>query len=280
MTSELEYCASVVQESDKDRFIASLFAPAQYRGALYALYAFDIETSRIGALVSEPLAGEVRLQWWHDAIAGTGTAAGSPIATALLFVIDDYRLPADLLTGLLDARRFDVYREPMSTPEELRRYAAATAGAIYALAARILGAEDDLAAVADAAALVTTTATVLQSLPRDASQGRIYVPAELLAAHGGSVAQLLAGEQSAGINAALSQMGREALAEIEIVRASLMRISETLHPAFLPLAVAQRLLLRMEKRCSDPFSPGELPQWRRQWILWRAARDLPKALAA
>jgi phytoene synthase len=36
------------------------------------------------------------------------------------------------------------------------------------------------------------------------------------------------------------------------------------------------LLTRMERRDYDPFKLVELSQWRRQWILWRAARrDFP-----
>jgi phytoene synthase len=42
-------------------------------------------------------------------------------------------------------------------------------------------------------------------------------------------------------------------------------------PAFLPLAWVAPLLARIERN-SDPFAPIDLPQWRRQWLLWRAAR--------
>jgi hypothetical protein len=29
----------------------------------------------------------------------------------------------------------------------------------------------------------------------------------------------------------------------------------------------------MERRRYDPFVPDPLPQWRRQWLIWRAARN-------
>jgi phytoene synthase len=43
-------------------------------------------------------------------------------------------------------------------------------------------------------------------------------------------------------------------------------------PALLPVALAGPTLARMERRDYDPFAPVEIAQWRRQWLIWRAAR--------
>ena len=76
------YCADLVRNTDKDRFLASLFAPAERREALHALYAFDIEVARVRDLAREPMPGEIRLQWWSDVLSGTraGEAAANPVA--------------------------------------------------------------------------------------------------------------------------------------------------------------------------------------------------------
>jgi phytoene synthase len=42
-------------------------------------------------------------------------------------------------------------------------------------------------------------------------------------------------------------------------------------PALLPVALAGPTLARMERRDYDPFVPVEIAQWRRQWLIWRAA---------
>jgi 15-cis-phytoene synthase len=43
-------------------------------------------------------------------------------------------------------------------------------------------------------------------------------------------------------------------------------------PAFLPVSLCEPYLRLMEKPGYDPFKNViELPQWRRQWILWRAS---------
>ena len=53
----LSHCAAEVREHDPDRYLATLFAPADAREALFALYAFDHEITRVRRVVSEPVAG-------------------------------------------------------------------------------------------------------------------------------------------------------------------------------------------------------------------------------
>jgi phytoene synthase len=112
-----DYCAELVRTADRDRYVAALFAPAECRSALFALYAFNAEVARVRDLAREPLPGEIRLQWWSDVLRGErgGEAQANPVAAALLESIAHYRLPLDKLIDLLEARRFDLYDEPMAT---------------------------------------------------------------------------------------------------------------------------------------------------------------------
>src|SRR3982074_2398383 len=98
MQDAFAHCEALVRSADKDRFLAALFAPAEHRGALHALYAFNIEVARVRERIREPLAGEIRLQWWSDAIAGEGAGdvRSNPVAAALLAVMARYRLPIGL----------------------------------------------------------------------------------------------------------------------------------------------------------------------------------------
>ena len=46
---------------------------------------FSIEVGSVRDRVREPLAGEIRLQWWRDVIeAGSEAGQGSPVAEALM----------------------------------------------------------------------------------------------------------------------------------------------------------------------------------------------------
>src|SRR6202012_3984343 len=108
-----------------DRFVPARFPPAGVRKHLYALYAFNGEIARVRELAREALPGEIRLQWWRDAIVGEARGEGSanPVAAALLDTISPCRLPADPLIRLIDAHAFDLYDDAMATLADLDAYA-------------------------------------------------------------------------------------------------------------------------------------------------------------
>jgi phytoene synthase len=276
MQDAFAYCEALVRTADKDRFLAALFAPAEHRGALHALYAFNLEMARMREIIREPLAGEIRLQWWNDAIASraAGEAGANPVAAALLATMARYRLPAELLTGLIAAHRFDLYDEPMGTLADFNDYARATASAIIELAARILAPDNtpDLGELAFQAGLGHAIAGLLRALPVHAARGQSYVPAEVLERHGASLSGIAAKQATPSLRAALAEMrslAREHLAEAGRLAAS---VPAATLPALLPVALARPVLDRMERQDYDPFVPIELAAWRRQWRLWRAAR--------
>ena len=64
------FCTELVRSHDFARYASTLFVPAAQRRALLAVYAFNVEISRVRAQVSQPLPGEMRLQWWSDMLAG------------------------------------------------------------------------------------------------------------------------------------------------------------------------------------------------------------------
>src|SRR3954470_9085740 len=128
MADAFDHCEALLREGDKDRFLASLFAPPKYRRALHALYAFNLEVARTRELAREPMPGEIRLQWWRDVLGGVGRGEvdAHPVAAALRDVVVRYRLPPRMLTGLIDARTFDLYDGPMTSVAELDNYATQT----------------------------------------------------------------------------------------------------------------------------------------------------------
>jgi 15-cis-phytoene synthase len=153
MQDAFSYCAELVHNSDRDRFIATLFAPVQRRAGLHALYAFNLEVARVRDIAREAMPGEIRLQWWREVLQRQreGEASASPTAVALLSTIEAYRLPVNALLTLIEARRFDLYSEPMVTIAQLEDYAIKTSSALFEMAAQILGADAAAAATLFAA---------------------------------------------------------------------------------------------------------------------------------
>src|SRR3954470_6284632 len=132
------FCADLVRSHDFARYAATLFVPAIPRRALLAIYAFNVEISRVRDQVSQPLPGEMRLQWWTDMLegAGHGGIEGNPVAAELMLAIRDFRLPVEPLSRLIDEHQFDLYNDPMPSMAALEGYVTETSSALFSLAAR------------------------------------------------------------------------------------------------------------------------------------------------
>jgi phytoene synthase len=254
-----------------------LFAPTGTRPHLFALYAFNLEIARVREIVHEPLAGEIRMQWWADAIAGkdAGDASANPVAAALGATIARYRLPAATLTDLIDARRFDLYNDPMPSLAQLEDYARKTSSALIGLAGRILGAGGDASAVdrlALHAGIGYAIAALLKAFPAHAARGQLFLPLDLLDRHGARRDDIAAKRATPELRAALSEMRGHARTHLAEARGLIEAVPAAALPALLPAASAGLTLARMDHPGHDPFVPIEIAQWRRQWRLWRAAR--------
>jgi phytoene synthase len=275
MQDAFAYCAELVRTADRDRFVSALFAPAQHRGALHALYAFNVEVTRVRDVAREPLPGEIRLQWWNEVVNGERAeeAAANPVASALVTVIERHRLAAPALTALLDARRFDLYDEPMLRLADLEAFARTTSSALLALAAQILAEVEGeaMGTVAAPAGIAYAIASLLRAFPLHAARRQLYVPLELLDRHGVEPQDIFAGRSSKNLRDALAELQNLARNHLLAAHQQIARLPDTALPALLPVALVRPALDRLA-RC-DPFAPAELSPWRRQWLIWRAARN-------
>ena len=275
MQDAAAYCAELVRSADRDRYLSSLFAPAGHRAALHALYAFNIEVARVRDVAREPLPGEIRLQWWSEVIGGerAGEASANPVAAALLAAIERYGLPTAALQALIEAHRFDLYDAPMANLADLEAYARQTSSALLALAAQVLGAGagQGAAAIADGAGIAYAIAGLLRAFPLHASRRQLYLPLDLLERHGVEPQQIFAGQSSKGLRPAFAALQDVARRHLRVAHEQITSLPPSALPAFLPVALVRPSLDRLA-RC-DPFALAEISPWRRQWLIWRAARN-------
>ena len=271
---------SELRDSDRDRYLAVLLMPPKARPHIAALFQFDAEIARIRELVKEPLAGEIRLQWWRDVLSSPPVrpAAGNPVAEALLDTIDRFGLPRESLLRYLDARIGDLYDDLFPDRTAFEVYAGETSSAVLQLSALMVApmAAAQVVDVAGHGGVAIAVADTLLSMPRDAQHGRVRVPADLLGACGMDRDTFLSdGDPAklAALQAALVAYGSEHLEKARAVPAARQ---PSVFAAFLPLALtAQTLEAYRNRAVADPRRERrEIAQWRRQWRLWRSARRL------
>jgi phytoene synthase len=135
-----ETVRAAARELDYDRYLTALLAPNRARDGLMALAAFHGEIARIPLTMREPGVGDIRLQWWRDALATPpGAVTGNPVADTMLETMRAHRLPADMLMGIIDAYEGGLEAGTLTNTAAIDAYASATQGAAFSLAAQILG---------------------------------------------------------------------------------------------------------------------------------------------
>jgi 15-cis-phytoene synthase len=276
MQDNFAYCEQLVREGDKDRYLATLFAPAAKRGALFALYAFNHEIARVRESVREPLAGEVRLQWWRDVITSkTAEARAHPVAAALIDTIAHFRIPVEPLVDLIEARSFDLYDDPMPSMAALEGYATKTSTALIELASVILDHSNrPISDALRAAGVAYAFAGLLRAFPIHAARGQLYVPLDVLQRTGAKPEDVLAGRNTRELRAALAGLRQRARSHFDAFAKGERAVSPAQKPALLPAGLVPLYLDRLERSATEPFQLVQVPQWRRQWALWWVAGRL------
>ncbi|VIO74494.1 All-trans-phytoene synthase [Bradyrhizobium ivorense] len=269
------FCADLVKTHDFVRYASTLFVPGPERRALLSIYAFNVEISRVHEQVSQPLPGEIRLQWWTDMLAGSGHGGveGNPVAAELLHTIRNHRLPVSALSRLVEDHQFDLYNDPMPSLAALEGYLDATASALFSLAARVIVRPSEaIEHVARHAGLAQGMTQVITRLARDAARQQLFLPQQFLQQHGSSKEEVFAGRLTPNIRAAVDQLAGEAQTHLATALALLADVPREVRPVFLPLAHVRRELKLMARADSDPFLARPASRLRILWALWRAAR--------
>ena len=271
------HCEALVREGDPDRYFATLFAPAPFRPHLFALAAFGLTVARVRDAASNPLAGEIRLQWWRDALQGEarGDVKANPVAAALDDAIVTRRLGRQPFVDLIDARVFDLYDDPMPRVNDLEGYCGETASSLIRLGSLVLadGAEPGGAAAAGHAGVAVGITGLLRALPWHARNGQVYLPADLLRQNGVTREDIVSGRGGPGLVRVCAELRDRARSHLKAYAAARDTIAPAARPAFLPVALVEIYLRAMERAGYDPLhTPVEMPRWRRMWRFWRASR--------
>lgn len=271
MTPEsASYASTYLRSTDRDRYFATLLLGEKPRQALTALYAFNADIAAVRERAREPAAGEIRLQWWADALSGEGHGAvrQNPLADALLDTIAEFGLPVPALTRLIAARRFDLYQDPMPDVATFEGYAGETVSVLYQFGAMILN-EGKPVETGDAAGHLGVAHALighLRAFGFNASQGRIFLPWSVLAANGVNEGEVFAGQMSEGLAAALQQLAEMAGDHLTKADAAIRALPRDLRPAFAPIALLWALLKRLD--LETPFMrQTDLPDWRKIALL-------------
>lgn len=245
-TTDLSYCGQEVRRYDNDRFLTSLFAPAERREALFALCAFNLEIAKTREVVSEPMLGQMRLQWWRDGI--DAAYAGGPVPVhavvqPLAAAIAAHGLTRIHFDRLIDAREADLDDEPPASLDCLVNYAEVTSAPLVLLSLETLGVRDAAATEAGRhAAIAYALVGLLRAVPHLARQNRVLLPVDRLAAHGVRVRAVIEGKAGEALRPVVREVADVAREHLGRARALRREVPRAAVPVLLGATLAETYL--------------------------------------
>ena len=256
-TSSLSYCADYVRRNDKDRFLCALFAPAEKREDLFTLYAFNQEISKTREMVSEAMLGQIRLQWWRDAVAdiAKGEIRKHEVVEPLAVLIGQGRLAPKTLEAMIDAREFDLFDQAPKDMAALEHYVDETSGRLSEVAATLLGTEDeDALAAARLAGNAYGLVGILRAMVFHGRAKRQYVPEDHLQKYGVATGDIFEFRKTDAVKAMTQDLAGQAQDKISAARKMRRNLPKKAAPAVLPIVLADNYLKKLKKAGFDPFS--------------------------
>ncbi len=142
----LDYCQDMVRRQDEDRWLAAGYAQGDAQRRLLALYAFHIELRNIPVAVSEPPLGEIRLQWWREAlqeIRDGKRPRAHPVVESLAATTF-----GAAIERAIDASARPLYGEGFTTIDELADWLTAAEATFDGVAVSLLGGDEALCTAA------------------------------------------------------------------------------------------------------------------------------------
>jgi phytoene/squalene synthetase len=265
--TSLSYCATLVRDQAPGRYVATLFAPTSVRPALFGLYAFDHEIAKVRHVVSEPMAGLIRFQWWRDAldaIAADRPAPAHPVAQALQDAWRRFEISRATLDAVIDARERELDQAAPETLAALEQHLAATSAGPVLATLQVLGVHDQPARDAGReVGLAIGLADLLCEIDLDRERV-LFLPGDLLGRHDIGATAVAEATSPTAFAPAIRELAGYAREHLRQARRSRRRVPSRALPALLPGVLVShqlRCLRSLGAAAGSRKRPGLAPLW-------------------
>lgn len=271
-----DYCLEQLKAHDYYRYLSCLLCPEALRAVLLPVYGFNQEISKIKYVVSEPMVGHIRLQWWREAIeelyAGKTLTHSHEVTRALQGMLAQHPVPKEMFDELINAREADIDFEPPEDMDALKHYAVATSSNLLLLALEAVGVKDDQAReAAHYAGIAYAITGMIRSLRHNAYHRRVMLPLDMLEKQGITADDVAEGRKLDKTRVIIQAMHDKADVHFHHARALMGGIPPAARYILLPVAIVPPFLRRIRACGYDVFHTDlEANQLPMQWALWKA----------
>ena len=224
MSAHDDYCLAQVRQGDRDRYLALLFSPAEARGGLAAIAAFNLELARAASEISESMLGLVRLQWWREVVEEIRAGAAprrQPVVEALFAATRERQLSTDRMLAMIAGKEEELESSEAPSQAAFDSRADATAANLIRLsleAVELDPVETGLAAASAEVGRAYASVGCARSVLLDARRRKLRLPAEALAEAGVDIDDLFELRPQPALQACLRLVAERAEAELSATR--------------------------------------------------------------
>ena len=189
--ADLALCRQMIRQGSKSFHMASLLLPEIYRQHARGLYGFCRMADDLVDEASDPAkAVEIlsrRLERIYE-----GQPENNPTDRAFADIVYHFAIPRGIPDALIEGFAWDATGKRYETLSEVIDYGVRVAGTVGVMMALIMGRRSDAAlALAIDLGVAMQLSNIARDVVEDASLGRVYLPADCLAANGCTPEQVL-----------------------------------------------------------------------------------------
>jgi phytoene synthase len=269
-----DHVESVVKDSGTSFYWGMRCLPAEKRNAMYAVYAFCREVDDIADGDGEEADKLARLGLWRGEIERLyGEHPRRPVSVALLEPVERFQLRKEDFLALVAGMEMDARaRVRIRDMDELDLYCDRVAAAVGRLSVRVFGLEDGKGrAIAFSLGRALQLTNILRDLDEDAGRDRLYLPADVLAAHGipgDDPRRVLRHPELSRVCELLADIAKRRFDEAVAVIAACDR--RQVRPAVLMMEFYRRILRQLSKRgWRNATDPVRLSKLEKLWVVLR-----------
>ena len=258
------------------RHFAALYAPAEARTLLAALYAFEAEIDDTVRTSNHDVA-HTRLQWWRGEVDRLlGGQPQHPVTRALQPLRERARDDLALLHEPLVAADIDLACLVLQNAQEVEAYCFRAAGSIQTLAAVASSASARLSdrerSFARTLGSCVRRTEMLRDLRAHLARGKLPIPLDALAAAGLDPAQVRPDSTAPALLGLLESMRGSLTTQLSQLPAELQASERAAQRQGLVLAALHgKLVEHIDHRRELARTRAEVPAWTKLWTAWRTA---------
>jgi NADH dehydrogenase [ubiquinone] 1 alpha subcomplex assembly factor 6 len=237
-----------------------MFAPAAARSELMSLYAFNAEVARIREVTSEPLIGQMKLEWWREVVVaiyeGGRVPQGNPVVEGLNEIVKSHNLSRVHFDELLNCRAEDMTDDAPKDVQALETYAEGTSTRLLWLALEILSVRDESSvAAARHVGIAWSLTGIIRAVLFHARANRTMLPQDLMTANDLAGQDALRQKNANKISQVVRDIGVVARLHLEKAGTYRADVDRRAVPVLLLGTLTTQYLEGLARRGYDVFDP-------------------------